>query len=71
MDIGHNITATYNDGRRFSGTVVQIETGSSEGVLYGDGHFAHNRTMIRLRKANGNHVSLYLDKCISIEEEEA
>jgi hypothetical protein len=71
MEIGHKITATYNDGRIFSGTIVQIEIGSSEGVLYGDGHAAPNRTMIRLRKENGNHVSLYLDKCISVEKEEA
>lgn len=70
LKIGQEIIATYIDGRIFSGTIVQIEIGSSESVVYGDGYTTSNRTMIRLRKENGNHVSLYLDKCVSVERKE-
>jgi len=67
MEIGQQITATYNDGRIFSGTIVQIEIGSNDDVTYGDGSIMPNRTMIRIKKENGNYASFYLDKCFSVE----
>lgn len=66
MENGQHITATYHDGRIFSGTIVRIET-TEDDATYGDGLTAKNRTMIRLKKENGNHVSFYLDKCVSVE----
>jgi hypothetical protein len=67
LEIGKIITAVYNDGRIFFGTITEIETTQNQDVLWGDGSKLTNRTMIRIQKENGNFSSFYLDKCTSVE----
>jgi hypothetical protein len=67
LEIGKIITAVYNDGRIFFGTITEIETTQNQNVLWGDGSKLTNRTMIRIQKENGNFSSFYLDKCTSVE----
>lgn len=65
LTIGDMISATYQDGREFRGTITEIENQTGE---WSDGnpHNLTERVMVRIKTERGTHQSFWFDKVVEI-----
>ena len=65
LQVGDRVSASYEDGREFSGVITLIENQKGE---WSDGnpHELAERVMVRIRTERGTTQSFWMDKVVGI-----